>query len=237
MGSDLDVDEQPIHTVRLDTFWIARTEMTNEQFSAFIAETGYKTNAELAGWAYVWDGFNWIQTTGADWRHPNGVESDILGRENHPVTQVSWNDATTYCAWVGGRLPTEAEWEKAARGKDQRAYPWGNEEPDITRLNFLNSTGGTTEVGSYPSGVSPYGLYDMAGNVWEWTSDWYQRHYYAELDNGASNPQGPEYGNGKVLRGGSWINFYDFIRTSERRWSNPKFAFSNYGFRCVRSNP
>ncbi len=237
MGSDVDINEQPIHSVRLDAFWIDQTEVTNKLFSAFVNATDYKTDAETAGWAYTWDGFNWAQTTGADWQHPNGAGSDISGRENHPVLQISWNDAVAYCEWADRRLPTEAEWEKAARGTDQRAYPWGNEEPDDHLLNFLGNVGGTTEVGSCPNGVSPYGAYDMSGNAWEWANDWYQDFYYATLEGHVFNPQGPAYGDGKVIRGGSWMNFYDFVRAAERRWSNPLFAFSNYGFRCARSHP
>jgi len=237
MGSNMDVNEQPIHMVRLDAFWIDQTEVTNKLFSAFVNATGYKTDAETAGWAYTWDGFNWAQTAGADWQHPNGTDSDITGREKHPALQISWNDATAYCKWAGRRLPTEAEWEKAARGTDQRAYPWGNKAPDEHLLNFLGNVGDTTEVGSYPNGVSPYAAYDMSGNAWEWVNDWYQNYYYATLEYHVFNPQGPPYGNGKVMRGGSWMNYYDFIRAAERRWSNPLFAFSNYGFRCVRSQP
>jgi eukaryotic-like serine/threonine-protein kinase len=237
MGSDVDINEQPIHLVKLNAFWIDQNEVTNELFAAFIQATGYNTDAEIMGWAYTWDGYNWIQTTGANWRQPNGAGSNITGRGKYPVVQISWYDAVAYCQWAERRLPTEAEWEKAARGTDQRAYPWGNEEPNETLLNFLGNVGDMTEVGSYPNGVSPYGAYDMSGNAWEWVHDWFQESYYAALENHVFNPLGPEYGDGRGMRGGSWMNFYDFIRTSERRWSNPLFTFSHYGFRCVRPHP
>jgi eukaryotic-like serine/threonine-protein kinase len=237
MGSDVNADEQPIHTIQLDAFWIDQIEVTNKLFSTFADATGYKTDAEITGWAYTWDGLNWAQILGADWRHPGGESSNILGKEKHPVTQISWNDAAAYCEWAGKRLPTEAEWEKAARGTDQRAYPWGNELPNADLLNFLNNIGNTTEAGSYPNGTSPYGAYDMSGNVWEWVNDRYQSNYYASLKENFFNPQGPLNGKGKVLRGGSWVNYYDAVRSADRRWSNPLFAFSNYGFRCALSYP
>lgn len=236
MGSDDSLDKQPIHKVRLGSFWISQTEVTNNSFASFVADTGYQTDAEKAGWSHVWDGMNWIPADGASWLHPDGAESDILGMEKHPVVQVSWNDANSYCKWAGMRLPTEAEWEKAARGTDGRIYPWGNDPPNKQLLNAQNPATGTTEVGSYPEGASPYGAYDMSGNVWEWVNDWYRYDYYGSLGDDAFNPPGPVSGSGRVLRGGSWLNYYDVVRAADRSHSNPLFSFRSYGFRCARSS-
>ncbi len=238
MGSDDSYDKRPVHQVALSAFWIHQTEATNELFTLFVEATGYQTDAEKAGWSYVWDGMNWIPVSGANWRQPSGADSDISGREKHPVGHISWNDASAYCEWMGGRLPTEAEWEKAARGTDRRVYPWGNDPPNDQLLNAQNPARGTTEAGSHPDGASPYGAYDMAGNVWEWVIDWYRWDYYILLgDKTALDPQGPPSGRGRILRGGSWLDHYDITRTDGRSWSNPLFTFSSYGFRCVRPAP
>jgi formylglycine-generating enzyme required for sulfatase activity/uncharacterized caspase-like protein len=236
MGSDTQSDEQPIHKVNLAAFWIDQTEVTNYLFSSFVSTTGYQTDAEKTGSSYLYDGTNWTQTNGADWQHPTGPDSDILGKEKHPVIHVSWNDSIAYCKWTGRRLPTEAEWEKAARGTDARIYPWGNYAPNDTLLNYNQKIGDTTEVGSYETGKSIYGAYDMAGNVWEWVNDWYQSDYYATLGDNASNPQGPSSGNGRVLRGGSWFNLVS-VTSTYRSVNNPANAFDygGFGFRCARS--
>ncbi len=227
--------EKPQHTVYLDAFWIDKTEVTNAQFQKFEGATSYQTDAEKAGWSYVYtSGSGWNQISGADWSHPRGPSSGISGTEVHPVVHVSWNDATAYCEWAGRHLPTEAEWEKAARGTDGRIYPWGNASPDSTLLNFNLSVGDTTEVGSYPSGASPYGALDMAGNVWEWVSDWHNASYYSNSP--SANPQGPSSGDGRVLRGGSWGIKALYVRAAYRDRSIPDYGGSNViGFRCVRS--
>lgn len=211
MGSDDgDEDERPAHTVELPEYQIDKYEVTNAQFALFIAETGYVTDAELAGEGKTWRSYY----------EP--------GKENHPVVKVSWNDALAYCLWAGKRLPTEAEWEKAARGTDGRIYPWGNEY-DPNRLN--GKDGGrrtTTPVGSFPEGASPYGVMDMAGNVWEWTDDWYQAY--------PGNPvPSPYYGQKfKVLRGGGWFDEADLVRTTNRSASIVTAANDDIGFRCAR---
>ena len=176
MGSDKTKDklafddETPQHTLHLPEYRIARVPVTVAQFAAFVGATGHKTTAEVQGSAWNWTGSKWEEIKGADWAHPRGPESDVRAKQDHPVTCVSWHDAVAFCKWAGVRLPTEAEWEKAARGTDGRIWPWGNREPNSGVCNFNMTVGDTTPVGRYPDGKSPYGLLDVAGNVWEWTS-------------------------------------------------------------------
>jgi serine/threonine-protein kinase len=248
MGTmDVWDEERPIHTVNLDSYWINKTEVTNAMFARFIAETGYKTDAEKAGNGWVAnDKGKWVKAEGADWQHPRGPGSGIDGLDNHPVVQVSWNDAKAYCEWAGLQLPTEAEWEKAARGTDERKYPWGN---DVTspggRLNFADKNLGvnwananvddgyefTAPVGSYPAGASPYGALDMAGNVWEWVADRYNEYYYQRSE--AKNPAGPDAGEKRVLRGGSWFNDIRDTRATYRVAEYPGESYQDLGFRCI----
>ncbi|MHC9539615.1 MAG: SUMF1/EgtB/PvdO family nonheme iron enzyme [Vulcanimicrobiota bacterium] len=193
MGSPKDVggaEEHPQHTVYLDEYKISRFEVTNEQFTRFVSETGYKAESS-------WNKFA------------------LKGRESHPVVSVTWNDAQAYCRWAGGSLPSEAQWEKAARGVDGRLYPWGNEW-DKNKCNNCNTNSkeyraaraklymgkGTTPVGLFADGASPYGALDMAGNVWEWCNDWYNDIYYRESP--PQNPGGPLQGDISVFRGGAW---------------------------------
>ncbi len=230
MGSNNGWDkEKPVHIVYLDGYWIDKYAVSNAQFRKFVDASGYKTDAEKDGSGWVWTGIAWEAKPGADWMHPTGEGSSLSGKEDHPVVQVSWNDAQAYCAWVGERLPTEAEWEKAARGTDGRTYPWGNA---IDKYHANYNGRGTTKVGSYPRGASPYGALDMAGNVWEWTEDWFG--YYSGEE--VRNPTGQETGNFRVVRGGSWRSpIEDYLRVSTRYWFNPDSRDCNNGFRCVRS--
>lgn len=202
----VEADEMPQHSVYVDAFWIMQTEVTNEQYRRCV-----ETDACTAPYNDLWNNSSYSQ---------------------HPVTDVSWNQANNYAEWIGGRLPTEAEWEKACRGIDNRIFPWGNQAPSAKVLNYNGSNlGVTTVVGTYPPGAN--NLYDMAGNVWEWTADWYDGDYYNDLP--LSNPTGPEEGDFRVLRGGSWINVNSFVRCANRDWYYPDLYDAIYGFRVVIS--
>jgi len=219
-------DEEPAHTVYLDAFWIDRTEVTNAQYVQFL-------NA-LGGYRGTCGGYDCLETTVED------KDSHILqqegryvvesGFEDHPVIEVTWYGAQAYCEWAGVRLPTEAEWEKAARGVDGRLYPWGNDVPDCDKAQYADCSGMTVPVGSKPAGASPYGVLDMAGNVWEWVADWYDEAYYDGSP--ARNPQGANSGERKAFRGGSWGYLPKFIRTTDRARNRPSYAGFNVGFRC-----
>ncbi|MEI6948629.1 formylglycine-generating enzyme family protein [Paraflavisolibacter sp. H34] len=291
-GGDRDgADGSPRHQVRVKSFWMDATEVTNAQFAAFVAATGYVTVAErkpdweelkktlppgtprpadsllvpaslvfqatagpvdLAHYSQWW---RWKQ--GASWRHPEGPGSDLEGKEAHPVVQVAWEDAQAYCRWAGKRLPTEAEWEYAARGGLQEAvYAWGREDrhQGAPKMNswdgqfpYHNSLEDgyltTAPVGSYaPNG---YGLFDLSGNVWEWCSDWYDARYYQTFAHRvADNPRGPAasydpedpYTPKKCLRGGSFLcndSYCSGYRTAKRMKSSPDTGLEHTGFRCV----
>jgi serine/threonine-protein kinase len=235
MGSADDprasLNEKPQHTVPLEAYWIDRTEVTVTNFRAFVEASSYQTTAEYKGvaQAYVESAGGWSEVQGASWQHPFGPQSSA--EDNHPVTQVSWYDADAYCRWVA-----LAHRAGKRRGTDGRIYPWGDEF-DGTFLNFkdasfdgdMNFNDGfrfTAPVGSYPQGASPYGALDMAGNVWEWTADWYQGGYN-QLP--AQNPTGPA----RVLRGGSWNHEQAGMRAAYRLESSPSTLVDNFGFRCV----
>jgi formylglycine-generating enzyme required for sulfatase activity len=240
-------NEHPQRTVYLDAFYIGKYEVTNRQFSQFVDATGYTTDAETAGWGWAWTGEDWEEVEGADWRHPHGPGSSIEGKMDHPVVQVSWDDADTYCQWAGVRLPTEAEWEKAARGTDGRTYPWGSSAPDGSKLNYCDVNceqawkdssvddgyTDTAPVGHYEAGKSPCGAYDMAGNVWEWVADWYDTDYYSKATD--RNPQGPDSGEKRALRGGSWFGYEGDARCADRYGGEPNVRISYFGFRVAAS--
>jgi serine/threonine-protein kinase len=204
---------EPARTVTLDAFWIDETEVTNKMYKACVdagaCKPPFQSNSE--------------------------TRKNYFGNpeyDDYPVTYVTWEHANAYCTWAGRKLPTEAEWEKAARGTDGRVYPWGNEVENETLLNYSLKVGDTTPVKAYPLGVSPYGAYDMAGNIWEWVADWYDPAYYQTAP--SVNPMGPDSGETKVSRGGAWI-FYDFDMFATDRYGNyPQTTNSVIGFRCAR---
>jgi serine/threonine-protein kinase len=234
------LDAQPQAIIHLDAFWMDKTEVTNAQFAKFVDAIGYRTTAETSNaYSYVQDLRlrDFVSVPDAEWRRPQGKNSNINNKGDHAVTQISWQDAAAYCEWAGRRLPTEAEWEKAARGADGRMFPWGNRPPQLTDLNFDFLHGAIVAVGSYPNGASPYGVLDMSGNVWEWVADYYDESYYNNTP--GVNPSGPNTGEGRVLRGGSWASEYDpylvFVTTYYRLWNYEYISSDVLGFRCAIS--
>ena len=251
MGSTVGgTNEQPVHTVYLDAFYIDKYEVTNAQFELFIDAGGYTTQA-------YWSAEGWSARSTYGWTLPpywtDGDMHSGPAWPDFPVHGVSWYEAEAYANFAGKRLPTEAEWEKAARGTDQRTYPWG-EGIDGRRANYYASgdryESGTTPVGFYDGRLdttwnfqttdspSPYGAYDMAGNVWEWVADWYGETYYSASP--ASNPTGPLTGSYRVLRGGGWYNLPGLLRSASRLNYSPinrTLYDIPHGFRCARTLP
>jgi serine/threonine protein kinase/formylglycine-generating enzyme required for sulfatase activity len=229
-ASQSNSDERPEHRVSLDDFWIDRTEVSVGQFRRFVEATGHITQYEQDGQGWTWNGNGWSAVKGASWQNPLG--SGPLP-DNTPVVQVSWNDAKAYCDWATRRLPTEAEWEKAARGTDATTlYPWGNNQPDASLASY-NGMLGLVPVDSLPSGASPYGALNMAGNAYEWVADWYSDSYYANSP--GQNPKGPKSGKFKVMRGGSWQLSAAALLAFGREVGQPTAGNSNVGFRCASS--
>jgi formylglycine-generating enzyme required for sulfatase activity len=213
MGSSTgDADERPVRRVYLGAYFMDKDQLVVGQYAKFLEATSH--------------------TVPPEW--------NIMSRAMHrsrPVVNVNWEDAAAYCKWAGKRLPTEAEWEKAARGTDGRIYPWGDEPPSKFHGNMKkelwNNHMGLTPVGMFEDGKSPYGINDMAGNVWEWVSDWYAPNYYQTGP--LRNPTGPPAGNHKVVRGGSWGSGPEGLRASERETRLPSFQGYGTGFRCAKT--
>jgi formylglycine-generating enzyme required for sulfatase activity len=206
-----DADEMPQHSVYLDGFWIDKTEVTNAQ---------YRKCVEAGACEEPWG-----------WNRDRFLKSDLFNAPDQPVVCVLWNNAQDYAVWVGGRLPTEAEWEKAARGTECRTYPWGNSAPDCAKSNIKGCVGTTVAVGSYPAGASPYGVLDMAGNALEWTADKYGAGYYSTSP--SKNPLGPDSGAFRAMRGGSYLQGQEDARCTYRHAGSPKYRPWWYGFRLV----
>ncbi|HKP97562.1 MAG TPA: formylglycine-generating enzyme family protein [Fibrobacteria bacterium] len=254
--------EGPVREVRLKPFFLDACAVTNRRFAAFVEATGHVTEAEKLGWSFVFAGLLpddfpptravartpwWRVVEGAHWKRPTGPQSTLEAREDHPAVHISWNDAEAYCRWAGGRLPTEAEWEYAARGGLVRKnYPWGDElTPDGKHLcniwqgTFPNkNTGEDGFLGTAPADAFPpngYGLYNMSGNVWEWCADWFSRDFHVQgprLD-----PRGPAEGTHKVIRGGSYLchaSYCNRYRVSARSGSTVDSSTGHMGFRCAR---
>ncbi|MBN1149283.1 MAG: SUMF1/EgtB/PvdO family nonheme iron enzyme [Anaerolineales bacterium] len=237
-------DEIPKHRLYLHGYWIGKYPVTNAQFAAFVEATGHRTTAKENGESYTWMGSEWKTVKGASWKHPSGPDSDLRGKADHPVVHISWDDAMAFCRWLSeatGRkysLPSEAEWEKAARGADGRIYPWGNEPPDERRCNFGMNVKHTTEVGKYSlRGDSPYGCVDMAGNVWEWTRSlwgkgWESPDYKYPYDPGDGR-EDPGSRDRRVLRGGAFLNDPRLVRCAFRHRNGPDYPATTAVFGCV----
>jgi len=223
-----DTDEEPVHEVFLDEFWIDKYEVTSARFSAFL-------NAHLK------DSARYIEIKPAvTIEQINGKYQPRPGLERRPANRVSWFGADAFCKWKGKRLPTEAEWEKAARGTDERMFPWGNQWPTNDRVTFRRKFrqqgfGVMEPVDGLPLGRSPYGAHHMAGNVWEWVADWYEDDYYDRSP--VKNPEGPETGISKVIRGGNWYYKAYYMRTTYRFNERPGVFKVWQGFRCAASSP
>ena len=269
MGTDEDAGfksdgEGPVRQVGVAPFYIDTQTVTNRQFAKFIRSTRYKTEAEVFDWSFVFRSFVpprltrrisqaaaetpwWWRVNGSYWRRPEGPGSDIKDRLDHPVVHVSWNDAIAYCRWAGKRLPTEAEWEFAARGGlERKTYPWGDDLTpngqhlcNIWQGSFPNdNTAEDGHVGTAPATAfqpNGYGLYNVAGNVWEWCADWFSPTFH--VDGPRTEPKGPPSGSARVMRGGSYLchrSYCNRYRVAARSSNTPDSTTGNMGFRCAR---
>lgn len=240
--------EGPAHRVVLGPFYIDEHEVTNGQYAEFVEATDYVTESERLGWSGVFDPIQngWTKGDGADWRKPHGPGSSYTDMLEYPVVHLSWQDADAYCGWRGARLPSEAEFEFAARGGLEGAtYAWGNEltpggvhQANLWQGTFpqqdrtLDGYGSHGPVKKFPP--NGYGLYDMTGNVWEWVNDWYAPDYFSRSP--IENPRGPRTGEQKVQRGGSWLcsqNYCQGYRVAARMLTEPDSGLNNLGFRCA----
>jgi len=213
MGSENgESDEQPEDQVYLDAFWIDQTEVTNAMYEECVTDGDCTSPSPTSSY----------------------TRDDYYGNsefKDYPVIYVDWDQANAYCSWADRRLPTEAEWEKAARGENAFIYPWGNDAPNNNLLNYNSALGDTTEVSNYPNGASPYGALDMAGNVWEWVSSLYQPYPY-DAEDGRENLNSTD---ARVLRGGTWRDVDSVVRSADRFRGGPTSSFNYVGFRCSRS--
>ncbi len=232
--SEGNSDEHPQHKVYLNFYYIDKCEVTNKQFKKFVNATRYKTIAEKSGGGWVWNANKWEQKNSADWTDPLGDGSGILKKMDYPVVQISWYDAVAYAKWVGKRLPTEAEWEKACRAETTTGYCFGNDESELIDYAWYSENSDERSHTVCEKKPNKWGIYDMHGNVWEWCVDWYDSKYYA--NSFMNNSQGPNNGTYRVIRGGSWYDFGCYCRSAIRLWSNPTFRNNITGFRCVVSN-
>jgi formylglycine-generating enzyme len=256
--------EGPVREVELSPFWIDRLAVSNSRFAEFVEHTGYATEAERFGWSFVFAGLLaddfpstaavveapwWRQVFGADWRHPEGPGSSLAMRLEHPVIHVSHNDALVFCEWAGLRLPTEAEWECAARGGlVQKRYAWGDElcPGGEHRCNIWQGTFPTSNEGADGYiGTAPvdafapngHGLHNVAGNVWEWCADWFHPSWHGTTSR--RDPPGPATGAARVMRGGSYLchrSYCDRYRVASRSSNTPDSSTGNLGFRCARND-
>lgn len=258
MGNSEQADAQPFFTQKVKGFWMQRHEVSNAEFTAFVAATGYRTLAERNGASYVFKPYSsddetalpgaswWHYTEGANWKHPEGIGSDIIGKENYPVVHIAFEDAIAYCTWANVRLPTEVEREYAARKNGEIASKnvWQGSFPDTNTLE--DGFAATSPIGSFPAGK--IGLFDMQGNVWEWCQDPYHSNAYQrarEVKNSSTNCLVPKYFDPsfpqeetRVIRGGSFLcaeNYCCGYKLGRRMRSSVKMSFSHIGFRCVQS--